>query len=78
MTRILIVDDDPHIREVLRFALAKEGFAVSEAENGAQALERFEQAPPDLVVLDILMPEMNGTEVCRRLRLQHATPDRGS
>jgi two-component system OmpR family response regulator len=74
MTHILIVDDDPHIREVLRFALAKEGFTVAEAENGAQALERFVQTPPDLVVLDILMPEMNGTEVCRHLRQRHTTP----
>ena len=74
MTRILIVDDDPHIREVLRFALAREGFTVDEAENGAQALERFEQAPPDLVVLDVLMPELDGTEVCRRLRQRHTTP----
>jgi two-component system OmpR family response regulator len=74
MTRILIVDDDPHIREVLRFALTRDGFTVGEAENGAQALERFGQAPPDLVVLDILMPEMDGTEVCRRLRQRHTTP----
>jgi two-component system OmpR family response regulator len=74
MTRILIVDDDPHIREVLRFALEKEGFTVSEAENGAQALEHFERAPADLVVLDILMPDMDGTEVCRRLRRKYTTP----
>lgn len=74
MPKILIVDDDPHIREVLRFALEKDGFGVCEAVNGAQALERHAAERPDLVVLDILMPEMDGTEVCRRLRRDHATP----
>ena len=65
---VLIVDDDPHIREVIRFALEKAGFTTEEASNGRQALERFAEIRPDLVVLDILMPEMDGTEVCRRLR----------
>ncbi len=74
MPKILIVDDDPHIREVLRFALEKDGFSVGEAANGAQALERHAAERPDLIVLDILMPEMDGTEVCRRLRRDHATP----
>lgn len=74
MSKILVVDDDPHIREVLRFALEKAGFAVSEAANGAQALERFERERPELLVLDIVMPEMDGTEVCRRLRREHNTP----
>lgn len=74
MPKILIVDDDPHIREVLRFALEKDGFSVREAVNGAQALERHAAERPDLIVLDILMPEMDGTEVCRRLRRDHATP----
>ncbi len=66
--RILIVDDDPHIREVIRFALQKAGFVTDEAVNGRDALERFEAGRPDLLVLDILMPEMDGTEVCRRIR----------
>lgn len=74
MLKILIVDDDSHIREVLRFALEKAGFSVCEASNGVQALERHAAEGPDLVVLDILMPEMDGTEVCRRLRRDHATP----
>ena len=74
MPKILIVDDDPHIREVLRFALEKDGFSVVEAANGAQALARHAAERPDLIVLDILMPEMDGTEVCRRLRRDHATP----
>lgn len=74
MPKILIVDDDPHIREVLRFALKKAGFETCEAENGAAALARYAEARPDLVVLDILMPEMDGTEVCRRIRQRSATP----
>ncbi len=66
--RILIIDDDPHIREVVRFALEKAGFATAEAADGRQALERFAALAPDLVVLDVLMPEMDGTRVCRALR----------
>ena len=68
MPKILVVDDDPNIREVVCFALKKAGYATCTAEHGAQALDRYAQERPDLVVLDILMPEMDGTEVCRRLR----------
>ena len=74
--RILIVDDDPHIREVIRFALQKAGFVTDEAVNGRDALDRFESSRPDLLVLDILMPEMDGTEVCRRIR--YRGPVKGS
>jgi len=74
MPTILIVDDDPHIREVIRFALQKAGFATLEAENGAQALARFQEANPDLVVLDIVMPELDGTEVCKALRRISTVP----
>jgi len=73
-TLILIVDDDPQIREVLRFALNKEGYATTEAGNGVEALEAFAQRHPDLLVLDILMPELDGTEVCRRLRATSRVP----
>ncbi|MFQ6022204.1 MAG: response regulator transcription factor [Acidiferrobacterales bacterium] len=74
MQRILIVDDDPHIREVLRFALEKAGYETSAAEDGKQALHRFDDEQPDLVVLDIMMPEMDGTEVCRALRQRSLVP----
>ncbi len=74
MPTILVVDDDPHIREVICFALKKEGFATVEAENGEQALTRFQETPPDLVVLDIVMPELDGTEVCKALRRVSAVP----
>ena len=71
---ILVVDDDPHIREVVRFALEKAGFAVVEASDGREAMERFGEATPALVILDILMPELDGTEVCRQLRQTTTTP----
>jgi len=71
---ILVVDDDSHIREVVRFALDKAGFDVAEAADGRAALEAFGQVEPALVVLDILMPEMDGTDVCRELRKTATTP----
>jgi len=77
MQKILVVDDDPGIREVVCFALQKAGFVTHVAADGAQALARFAADPPALVVLDILMPELDGVEVCRRLRADprgRATP----
>ncbi len=69
MTRtVLVVDDDPHIRELLAFAFDKAGMAVREAGDGEEALAEVARAVPDLVVLDINMPRMDGLEVCRRLR----------
>lgn len=71
---ILVVDDDPHIREVLRYALEKEGLRVVEADNGLMALEKARQILPDVIILDIVMPEMNGLDVCRELRKTDRTP----
>ena len=71
---ILIVDDDPHIREVLRFAFEKAGLATTQAGDGIAALEVVERTAPDLIVLDINMPRMNGLDVCRTLRTRCATP----
>jgi len=71
---ILIVDDDPHIREVLRFALEKEGFRTTEAQDGVEAVKAFDSWKPDLIILDILMPEMDGTEVCKAIRLRSDVP----
>jgi two-component system OmpR family response regulator len=71
---ILIADDDRHIREVVRYALQSAGFRTTEAADGAQALTRFAEAPPDLVILDVMMPELDGTEVCRRLRAGSRVP----
>jgi two-component system OmpR family response regulator len=71
---VLIADDDPHIRQVLAFALAKAGMESIEAADGEEALARFAECAPDLVVLDINMPRMDGLEVCRRLRAQGNVP----
>lgn len=71
---VLIVDDDSHIRDVIRFALQKEGFATAEAPDGKQALALIEKQPPALVVLDIMMPEMDGIELCRIVRARSRLP----
>jgi two-component system OmpR family response regulator len=65
---ILIADDDAHIREILTFALEKAGFQVVVAQHGKEAVEKALRLPCDLLVLDINMPEIDGLEVCRRLR----------
>lgn len=70
--RILVVDDDPHIRDLLTFALGKAGFAVTEAGDGEAAWEAITAAAPDLIVLDINMPRLNGLDLCRRLRASGA------
>ncbi len=74
MTRVLIVDDDPAIREVVRIALGRDGYATAEAADGAAALAQFAAARPDLVVLDVMLPELDGTEVCRALRRRSTVP----
>ena len=71
---ILVVDDDPHIRQLLVFALGKAGFNTREAEDGESALASIAQAGPDLVVLDINLPRMNGLDVCRRVRAGNDLP----
>ena len=71
---ILIVDDDPHIRQLLVFALEKAGFACTEAADGEAALSSVAADAPDMVVLDINMPRMDGLEVCRRLRATSDLP----
>jgi len=71
---ILIVDDDPHILEVIRFALGRAGFTILTAKDGLGALALQRDARPDLVVLDINMPEMDGLEVCREIRRDSEVP----
>jgi two-component system OmpR family response regulator len=65
---VLVVDDDPHIRDLLTFALQKAGLATREAADGEAALAEIARRRPDLVVLDINMPRMDGIETCRRIR----------
>jgi two-component system, OmpR family, response regulator len=74
MTQILIVDDDPHIRELLRLLLQNEGFEIREAGDGVEALALLESAKADLVILDIMMPNMDGWTLCRELREHYDLP----
>lgn len=73
-TRILLVDDDPSLREVARYALDQAGYEVLEASDGRVALDRLARDPVDLVVLDVLMPELDGLEVCRVIRRTSQVP----
>jgi two-component system response regulator MprA len=68
--RVLVVDDEPAVREALRRALSLEGYEVDLAENGAEALRKVGPVDPDVVVLDVLMPEVDGLAACRRLRAE--------
>ncbi|MEO0362275.1 MAG: response regulator, partial [Pseudomonadota bacterium] len=70
--RVLIVEDEPHIVESLSFLLAREGFDVASLSDGAAAFEALAKSRPDVLVLDVMLPGMNGFDLLRRLR---ATPD---
>jgi adenylate cyclase len=72
-SRILVVDDSPQNCKLLEAILAPRGYAVSSANSGKEALDLIATEPPDLVLLDIVMPELNGYEVCRQLRASQAT-----
>jgi len=74
MSKILIVDDDPNIRELARVFLRNEGFDVYEACDGVDALKQLETVKADLVILDIMMPNMDGWELCRQLRESYDFP----
>lgn len=71
---ILVVDDEANIRELARMYLEQERFRVMTVTNGRQALEQIRQEPPALVVLDLMLPEMDGWEVCRRIRATSNLP----
>jgi PleD family two-component response regulator len=70
---ILVVDDEQHIRRILKFQLEKNGYSVVTAENGEEALRFVRRSIPDLVILDLMMPKIDGFEVCRRLRADFQT-----
>ena len=69
--KILVVDDEPDILEILRYNLVREGYEVFTASDGEEGVRLAQQEKPDLVVLDIMMPKMDGVEVCRTLRSNH-------
>jgi DNA-binding response OmpR family regulator len=71
---ILLVDDEDAVRKVLAFPLEREGYSVIQAADGEEALRRFGEQPVDLVVLDIMLPRLDGLEVCKRLRATSTVP----
>ncbi|MCM8766112.1 MAG: response regulator [Candidatus Omnitrophica bacterium] len=66
--RILIVDDEPDVRDVLRIVLEAEGYEIIEAGDGEEGLEKVSKRPPDLIILDFMMPKLNGPEVCQEIK----------
>ena len=74
MTRILIVEDEESFSEALSYLLGREGFEVGVANSGPKALEEFDRNGADLVLLDLMLPGLSGTEVCRQLRTRSAVP----
>ena len=74
MTKILVVEDEASFSEALEFLLGKEGFSVVTADTGAEALKKFDQGGIDLVLLDLMIPEVSGTEVCRQIRAKSRVP----
>ncbi|MBV8711910.1 MAG: response regulator, partial [Solirubrobacterales bacterium] len=72
--RILLVDDEQSIQTLLSYPLRKEGYDVVQATDGRQALDRFDEQAFDLVVLDLMLPKVDGLEVCRRLRSRSSVP----
>lgn len=71
---ILVIDDDTHLREVVGYALRREGFRVCEAADGEHAARKLAAHPVDLLVLDVAMPNLDGFELCRRIRLDSRVP----
>ena len=74
MTRILVVEDESSFSEALEFLLGKEGFSVVTAATGTEALKKFDQGGIDLILLDLMLPEISGTEVCRQIRSKSKVP----
>ena len=71
---ILVIEDDSNIRELLRLYLEQEGYAVETAQDGMEGLRAFKRIHPDLVLLDLMMPVMDGTQVIKEIRAQSKTP----
>lgn len=74
MTRILVIEDEESFRDAMKFMLSREGFEVILAPNGAEGIKLFDSSNPDLVLLDLMLPEVSGTEVCKYIRSKSNTP----
>jgi len=74
VARLVLVDDDANLRHTLGYTLRQEGFEVISAEDGERGLEMFRQSRPDVVVLDVMLPKLDGFEVCRRIRRESDVP----
>ncbi len=74
MKKILVVDDEPNIREVVGLYLRREEYDVASAADGVEAMELFQRERPDLVVLDLILPKLDGLEVCRRMKEERSVP----
>ena len=74
MTRLLLVEDSEDVRETLAYLLTREGYEVRTASDGVKALEEFENHTPDIILLDLMIPEIDGIEVCRTIRLTSDVP----
>jgi DNA-binding response OmpR family regulator len=75
MKKIMIVDDEPDVTFLIKEMLGREGFCVVEANSGKEALEKIDEEKPDLVLLDIMMPDMDGWEVSRKIKENEKTKD---
>ena len=74
MTHILVVEDEESFRDALQYMLTREGFDVTLAPNGSEGMKLFDAKHPDLVLLDLMLPEVSGTEVCKYIRTKSNTP----
>jgi len=74
VTKILVVEDEESVLDPLELLLTKEGFSIVTARDGKEALEKFDQCSPDLILLDLMLPEISGTQVCRQIRSKSPVP----
>ena len=74
MTRVLVIEDEESFRDALQFMLSREGFDVVLAADGAEGMKQFDSKNPDIVLLDLMLPEVSGTEVCKYIRTKSNTP----
>ena len=74
MTKVLVVEDEQSLREPLVFMLEKEGYDVIEAENGEIAIQKFQAEGADVILLDLMMPKLDGNQVCKQIRLSSNVP----